>query len=124
MTKCAGSQALACLTGQVVRADGVRAMPSARALLVASLLIEPPFGCLGTSGNDRYRKRSEAVGAARAACQVAATLSGTGDRETTTAGRLFKSGLEKPVHDDSRRVAESGAWCNDLGLRCHTGELR
>jgi hypothetical protein len=34
---------------------------------------------------------------------------------STTAGRLFKSGFEKPVHDDSRRVAESGAWCNDLG---------
>src|SRR4051812_3343538 len=39
-------------------ADGIRAMPSARALLVASLLTEPPFGCLGPSGNDRYRKRS------------------------------------------------------------------
>lgn len=51
MTKCVGSQA-----------DGVRAMPSARALLVASLLTEPPFGCLGPSGNDRYRKRPEAVG--------------------------------------------------------------
>lgn len=35
-----------------------RAMPSARALLVASLLTEPPCGCLGPSGNDRYRKRS------------------------------------------------------------------
>ena len=34
----------------------VRAMPSARALLVASLLTEPPCGCLGPSGNDRYRK--------------------------------------------------------------------
>ncbi|RZN21519.1 hypothetical protein CWO90_33025, partial [Bradyrhizobium sp. Leo121] len=33
MTKCAGSQA-----------DGVWAMPSARALLVASLLTEPPYG--------------------------------------------------------------------------------
>jgi hypothetical protein len=40
------------------RADGIRAMPSARALLVASLLTEPPYGCLGPSGNDRYRKRS------------------------------------------------------------------
>src|SRR3954468_3599860 len=39
-------------------ADGIRAMPSARALLVASLLTEPPYGCLGPSGNDRYRKRS------------------------------------------------------------------
>jgi hypothetical protein len=38
--------------------------------------------------------------------------------------RLFKSGSEKPVHADSRRVAESGAWCNDLDGRCHTGELR
>jgi hypothetical protein len=32
-------------------------MPSARALLVALLLTEPPYGCLGPSGNDRYRKR-------------------------------------------------------------------
>ena len=32
------------------RADGIRAMPSARALLVASLLTEPPYGCLGPSG--------------------------------------------------------------------------
>lgn len=39
-----------------------RAMPSARALLVASLLTEPPYGCLGPSGNDRYRKRSQAAG--------------------------------------------------------------
>ena len=123
MTKCAGSQALVCFTKQVPRADGVGAMPSARALLVASLLTEPPFGCLGPSGNDRYRKRPEALGASRAGCQVAAALSGSGDWEKTTAGRLFKSGFEKPVHDDSRRVAESGAWCNDLGLRCHTGEL-
>lgn len=37
-------------------------MPSARALLVASLLTEPPCGCLGPSGNDRYRERSEKVG--------------------------------------------------------------
>ena len=36
----------------------VWAMPSARALLVASLLTEPPCGCLGPSGNDRYRERS------------------------------------------------------------------
>jgi len=39
-------------------------------------------------------------------------------------GRLFKSGFEKPVHGDSCRVAESGARCDDLGRRCHTGELR
>lgn len=44
--------------------------------------------------------------------------------DRTTAGRLFKSGFEKPVHEDSRRVAESGGWCNDLGVRCHTGELQ
>ncbi|MGY4572088.1 hypothetical protein ACVWY5_005158 [Bradyrhizobium sp. USDA 3256] len=113
MTKCAGSQA-----------DGVWAMPSARALLVASLLTEPPCGCLGPSGNDRYRNRSQALVASRANCQVAAALLGSGDWETTTAGRLFKSGFEKPVHDDSRRVVESGVWCNDLGGRCHTGELR
>src|SRR3954469_2006068 len=42
-------------------ASSIRAMPSARALLVASLLTEPPYGCLGPSGNDRYRKRSETV---------------------------------------------------------------
>src|SRR3954462_4501218 len=39
-------------------ASSIRAMPSARALLVSSLLTEPPYGCLGPSGNDRYRKRS------------------------------------------------------------------
>jgi len=33
-------------------------MPPARALLVASLLTEPPNGRLGPSGDDRYRKRS------------------------------------------------------------------
>src|SRR5438445_9620842 len=37
-------------------------------------------------------------------------------------GRLFKSGFEKPVHGDKRTVAESGAWCNDLGGRWHKGE--
>ena len=89
MTRCAGSQA-----------DGVWAMPSARALLVASLLTEPPFGCLGPSGNDRYRKRSEAVGASRVGCQVAAILSGTGDRGTTTAGRRDKRG--SPVEPQAK----------------------
>lgn len=57
-------------------------------------------------------------------CLLGSWTLGNSDRETTTAGRLFKSGFEKPVHDDSRRVAESGAWCNDLGVRCNTGELR
>jgi hypothetical protein len=47
------------------RADGMRAMPSARALLVASLLTEPPYGCLGPSGNDRYRKHSQTVAASQ-----------------------------------------------------------
>ena len=37
---------------------------------------------------------------------------------------LFKSGFEKPVHGDSTAVAESRAWCNDLGGRWHKGELR
>jgi len=50
-------------------------MPSARALLVASLLTEPPYGCLGPSGNDRYRKPSETVGlrklAAKSRCSFA-----------------------------------------------------
>ena len=31
------------------------------------------------------------------------------ERGDTSHGWLFKSGFEKPVHDDSRRVAESGA---------------
>ncbi len=86
MTKCAGSQA-----------DGVWAMPSARALLVASLLTEPPYGCLGPSGNDRYRKRADAVGASRVGCQVATALSGFGDWEITTAGRQDKSRKVRPV---------------------------
>jgi hypothetical protein len=42
----------------------------------------------------------------------------------TTAGRLFKSGFEIPVHDGNAAVAESGAWCNDLEGRCQKGELR
>jgi hypothetical protein len=50
-------------------------MPSARALLVASLLTEPPYGCLGPSGNDRYRKRSQTVVTSQVNCQVAAALS-------------------------------------------------
>lgn len=60
-------------------------------------------------------------------CWLGSWALGTSDRETTTgttAERLFKSGFEKPVHEDSRRVAESGAWCNDLGVRCYTGELQ
>ena len=93
MTKCAGSQA-----------DGVWAMPSARALLVASLLTEPPYGCLGPSGNDRYRKRSEAVGASRVGCQVGAALSGPGDRETTTTteGRPPVIGLRRELRPQGR----------------------
>jgi hypothetical protein len=60
----------------VLRAYG--RWPSARALLVASLLTEPPYGCLGPSGNDRYRKRSlrsQTVGASQVSCEVAAALS-------------------------------------------------
>ena len=114
MTRCAGLQAFVCFTKQVPRADGVRAMPSARALLVASLLTEPPFGCLGPSGNDRYRKRSEAVGASRGGCQVATALSGSGDWETTTAGRRDKRGsLVEPQ-------AIGMAWvlpCRSVGAR-------
>jgi hypothetical protein len=64
------------------------------------------------------------MGASQVSCQVAAAVSGTGDRETTTVGRLFKSGFEIAVHGDKTAVAESGAWCNDLEGRCHKGELR
>ncbi|GMO93470.1 hypothetical protein TM239_02740 [Bradyrhizobium sp. TM239] len=99
MTKCAGSQALACLTKQVARADGVWAMPSARALLVASLLTEPPCGCLGPSGNDRYRKRSQALG---------------GGRGTTTAGRRDKRG--SPVEPQAIDMAWVPA-CWSVGAR-------
>ena len=111
MTKCAGSQAFVCFTKQVPRVDGVWAMPSARALLVASLLTEPPFGCLGPSGNDRYRKRSEAVGASRAGCQVATALSGS---ETTTAGRRDKRG--SPVEPQAIGMAWVLA-CQSVGAR-------
>ncbi len=55
-------------------AYGIWAMPSARALLVASLLTEPPYGCLGPSGNDRYRKRSQTVCASQTNCHVAAVF--------------------------------------------------
>ena len=58
--------------GSPQQLDGIRAMPSARALLVASLLTEPPYGCLGPSGYDRYRKRSlrsQTVGASQVNCQ-------------------------------------------------------
>ena len=49
-----------------------------------------------------------------------------GDRTLTGARllRLFKPGFEKPVQGNSPLVAESGARCNDLGGRWHTGELR
>ncbi|MGY8632101.1 hypothetical protein RAD15_06355 [Bradyrhizobium sp. 14AA] len=103
MTKCAGSQA-----------DGVWAMPSARALLVASLLTEPPFGCLGPSGDDRYRKRSEALGASRVGCEVAAALSETGDRESTTAERRDKRG--SPVEPQAIGMAWVLA-CRSVGAR-------
>jgi hypothetical protein len=39
-------------------------------------------------------------------------------------GGLFKSGSEIPVHGGNAAVAESVAWCNDLGDRCQKGELR
>ena len=95
-------------------ADRIWAMPSARALLVASLLTEPPFGCLGPSGNDRYRKRAEAVGASRAGWQVAAALSGSGDQEGTTAGRRDKRG--SPVEPQAIGMAWVLA-CRSVGAR-------
>ena len=45
-------------------------------------------------------------------------------RGDTSHGWLFKSGFEIAVHGDNAAVAKSGAWCNDLKGRCHTGELR
>ncbi|WP_092260532.1 hypothetical protein [Bradyrhizobium sp. Rc3b] len=103
MIECAGLQA-----------DGVWAMPSARALLVASLLTEPPFGCLGPSGNDRYRKRSETVVASRVGSQVAAALLGTSDQEPTTAGRRDKMG--SPVEPQAIGMAWVLA-CRSVGAR-------
>lgn len=114
MTKCAGSQALACFTERVARADGVRAMPSARALLVASLLTEPPFGCLVPSGNDRYRRRSEAVGASRASSWLGGWAAGISGRETTTAGRRDKRG--SPVEPQAIGMAWVLA-CRSVGAR-------
>ena len=99
MTKCPGSQAMACFTEQVARADGVWAMPSARALLVASLLTEPLYGCLGPSGNDRYRKRRQTV---------------WGGRGTTTAGRRDKRG--SPVEPQAIGMAWVPA-CRPVGAR-------
>jgi len=58
---CGGPDATSC-PALGWRSAGIRAMPSARALFVASLLTEPPYGCLGPSGNDRYRKHSQTVG--------------------------------------------------------------
>jgi hypothetical protein len=72
------------------RAEDIRAMPSARALLVASLLTEPPYGCLGPSGNDRYRKcslRSQTVVASQVNCQVKAALSQSIGQQLTYTGR-------------------------------------
>ena len=59
----------------------------------------------------------------RAPSWLGSWAAGISGRGTTTAGRLFKSGFEMPVHGDSHPVAESGAWCNDLKRRCHKGEL-
>ena len=67
-------------------------MPSARALLVASLLTEPPYGCLGPTGNDRYRKRSlrsQTVGTSQVNCQVAAAHSQWIGHQPTCSGRRF-----------------------------------
>lgn len=114
MTECAGSQSLVCFTKQVGRVEDVRAMPSARALFVASLLTEPPSGCLGPSGNDRYRKCAEAVGASRVGCQVAPALSGTGHLETRTAGRRDKRG--SPVEPQAIGMAWVLA-CRSVGAR-------
>lgn len=58
------------------------------------------------------------------ACFSEQLAEGRGQQEKATAGRLFKSGFEIPVHGDNTVVAESGAWCDDLERRCHKGELR
>lgn len=103
MIKCAASQP-----------GCVWAMPSARALLVASLLTEPPFGCLGPSGNDRYRKRSEAVRATRAPSWLGGWAAGICGRETTTAGRRDKRG------SPGEPQAIGMAWvlpCRSVGAR-------
>src|SRR3954454_22654551 len=74
--------------GKSSRRNG--AMPSARALLVASLLTEPPYGGLGPSGNDRYRKRSlrsQTVPASQVNCQVAAAYSQWIGHQPTCSGR-------------------------------------
>ena len=67
---------------------------------------------------------TECAGSRALACPGEQWAERRGQWENTTAGRLFKSGFEIPVHGDSHPVAESGAWCNDLKRRCHKGELR
>lgn len=67
---------------------------------------------------------SECISAHALACRREKWADMRGRSKDTTAGRLFKSGFEIPVHGDNSIVAESGAWCDDLERRCHKGELR
>ncbi len=69
--------------------NAARAMPLARALLVASLLTEPPYGCLGPSGSDRYRKRSLCSQTVGRISQIAASI------ESLLAWKL-DAGNERP----------------------------
>jgi hypothetical protein len=98
MNRCAGSHA-----------DDIRAMPSALALLVASLLTEPPYGCLGPSGNDRYRRAGASLQQpGRGYCL------GSSDRENTTAGRRDKRG--SPAEPQAIDLAWVRA-CRSVGAR-------
>ncbi|MET4036668.1 MULTISPECIES: hypothetical protein [unclassified Bradyrhizobium] len=59
---------------------------------------------------------TKSAGSQAMACFSEQLAEGREQQEKATAGRLFKSGFEKPVHGDNRAVAESGAWCNELGV--------
>ena len=103
-----------------MRRDGVRA-----ALLQRSLAVDEPGRLHGASGlmtMPAHRVMAWIKEACRRKERKREWL--TSERRDARLRRLFKSGFEKPVHGDSRRVAESGARCNELGGRCHIGELR
>ena len=100
------------------RADAIRAMPSARALLVASLLTEPPYRCLGPSGNDRYRNRSlrlqtgaRAWGLRRSNCP---SHGGSFAMNRPPADVFGQALLEDPPHDSNCILSQIAASTESL----------
>jgi len=70
------------------------------------------------------RVKSSSTKTGAAACCASLCIPKLTTLPAQSGGGLFKSGFEIPVHDGKTAVAESGAWCNDLGGLCHKGELR